>query len=654
MPSKTLDIATDSPLHKRILDAVRDRVTASKQAYQSKYDKWRKAEEATLAYVPERSVDALRRAQRNSGAPQYTTIQIPYSYSMLMASHTYWTTVFMSRTPVMQFSGRHGETEMNIQALEAIMDYQVQVGEAIVPWYTWLYDVGKYGIGVVGLYWDTQFASVSAIEEREDLFLGIIPTGKMKKVKTTRRIPGYAGNMLYNLRPFDFFPDPRVSIGRFQTGEFVAVYRKLGYNTLVKRKEQGYYVNIERVKPSKEPTDSSRIEGSSVLELPKADTFFFLNSGDPKKNLDSATVPLYECYIELIPSDWGLGNSSYPEKWVFTTDAWFQTVLGATPLGANHDKFPFGVITLEPEGYSLVPRGMPEILEPVQNTVDWLVNSHFYNVRKILNGQYVVDPSVIAITDMLDPVPGGIIRAKEAGYGKDLRTAIHQLQTVDVTQGHLKDIQIMQNIGERSVGVNDQIMGAMNAGGRRTATEVRSANTFGISRLKTNAELFSAQGWSPVSAMMVQNTQQYYDQEQQFKIAGDLMLNTNERFTKVNPENITGFYDYVPVDGTLPIDRFAQANLWKEMFLGLKQMPEIGLQYDLGRMFAWIAQLAGMKNINQFKLQPQMQVLPDEQLALEADRGNVVPMPGAVDPAMAMQNMARTSEPTQMAGMGAA
>lgn len=661
MPSLTLEIDPKTPLHRRILDGCRDRISASRQSYQNRHKKWRDAEDRTVAYLPEKEVDAKRRNERElAGNPQYTTIQIPYSYAVLMASHTYWTTVFLARTPPLQFTGRHGEPAQSVQALEAIMDYQTTVGNFIVPWHIWFYDVGKYGVGIIGIYWDEQFSTVSEIVEKEEMFLGIIPTGNTTRKKISRRVRGYEGNTIYNIRPFDFFPDPRVTMGNYQQGEFCGVYRRLGWNTILKRADLGYYVNIDRVRPGNEPSDGQRTEGSPRVDLPDNDVFFFDINNSKNKPTESAVVPVYEVYIELIPADWGLGKGELPEKWVFTVDSWFRTVIGAQPLGQNHDKFPFMLQILEPEGYSILPRGMPEILEPVQNTMDWLINSHFYNVRKILNGQYVVDPSRIAISDMLDPVPGGIIRAKEAGYGQDMKAAIHQLQATDVTQNHIRDLQVMQAIGERAVGVNDSIMGALNSGGRKTATEVRSANTFGISRLKTIAEFFSASAWSPMSMMLVQNTQQFYTAEKMFRIAGDLMGQVGPQFVNVTQENILGFYDYVPVDGTLPIDRFAQANLWREMFMGLRQMPEIAATYDLPKMFAWIAQLAGMKNINQFKIQ----VMPDAALAAQAQQGNTIPLTGAgvggvssnlQGPASSeavTQQLSSAGEPRQLSGAG--
>lgn len=645
MPSKSIDLNPNGALHRRILDGVRERVQISKRSFDSKHTKWRQAEEVALAYMPERDVDKARKSARDSGSPQYTTIFVPYSYGVLMSSHTYWTTVFMSRNPILQFSGRHGESEQATQALEAVMSYQTDVGRLLVPWYIWLFDVGKYGCGILGTYWDEEFSIVSHIEEREDMFLGVLKTGKMKKVKVSKRVPGYEGNKCYNVRPFDFLPDPRVTLANFQQGEFCAVYRRIGWNTILKRADQGYYINIDELRPTSHLHDQHPTEGSSRLELPSNNSIFTHNMDSARgngKEADSGVVSAYEVYIELIPSDWGLGNSDLPEKWVFTVTVDFKTVFGCQPLGAHHDKFPFNVLVMEPEGYGIIPRGMPEILEPVQNTINWLINSHFYNVRKILNGQYIVDPSRITISDMLDPSPGGIIRMKPNGYGSNPNEAYAQMQAIDVTQGHMRDIQVMLEIGMRAVGVNDQIMGVLQGGGRKTATEVRSASTFGINRLKTNAEFFSASGWAPMAQMMVQNTQQYYDAEKKFRIVGDLAQSTSAAFMDVSPESITGFYDFVPVDGTLPVDRFAQANLWKEILAQMRQMPEIAAQYDVGKIFSYIAQIAGLKNINQFKVQ----LGSPQQLAQQAQTGNVVPLGGG-------GQRANLAEPAQIPNMGA-
>ena len=616
MPSLSLDLKQNSKLHKRIVEAVRDRIEFSKAQYKNRYEKWKENEDAALAYLPERDIDATRRLERSEGGkPQYTTVAIPYSYGVLMASHTYWTTVFLSRVPVLQFAGRHGETEQKTQALEAMIDYQVNVGGMLVPMNIWLLDVGKYGLGVIGTYWDEEINTISEIIEIDVSQLGI-KTGKKKKQKVTKTVPGYIGNRLYNVRPFDFFPDPRLPVARFQEGEYCGSYFELGWSTILQRRDAGYYVNIDEVKRHN-TRDRSREQGSSQLNIPDNDPYAEIGARKVGEVIQG-----YECTINLIPSQWGLGKGDSMEKWVFTVTSDYQICFGAQPVNANHNRFPYHVCELEPEGYALANRGIPEITKPIADTMDWLLNSHMYNVRKTLNNQFVVDPSRVVMKDVNAPGAGGVIRAKPAAYGSDMRNAIYQLPVTDVTRGHLVDMQVMLELGQRATGVNDQILGMISSTGRKTATEVRTSSTFGVNRLKTAGEYMSSMGWAPMSQMLVQNSQQFFSGERKFKLVGDLIEQAGPTFVDVDEEAISGFYDYVAIDGSLPVDRFAQANLWREMFAQMRNLPEIGQQYDIAKIFAWVAQLAGLKNINQFKIQVQ----PDEVLQEQARAGNLVPL----------------------------
>jgi hypothetical protein len=46
--------------------------------------RWQTAEERTLAAIPETEVDTARRHRRADGVPVYTTIQVPYTFAMLL------------------------------------------------------------------------------------------------------------------------------------------------------------------------------------------------------------------------------------------------------------------------------------------------------------------------------------------------------------------------------------------------------------------------------------------------------------------------------------------------------------------------------------------------------------------------------------------
>ena len=654
MPGMSINITPGSEKDKMLRKRLYHRYKLSVDKMRNKHLAYETAEERFTAYMPERDVDARRRILREQGKPQYTTLVLPYSYAILLTAHTYWTSVFMARNPIFQFEARHGETRGNVQAVEALLDYQVTVGDWLVPLYIWLMDVGKYGDGIIGSYWCEEKTPIAEIVEVDDLFLGVIPTGKKKKTKRTRMVTGYTGNKLFNVRPQHFFPDTRKPLHLFQEGEFAARYVVMGWNELRKGEANGYYINLNKL--GKKGTSWSEFSdlGARNQEQPEP----YASYGDDSDKAHQDSHAMVEMYVELIPNDWDLGSGKLPEKWVFLTDERFGVIVMARPLGALHNMYQFANLQLEPDGYSLTSRGMMEILEPLQYTMDWLVNTHFYNVRKTLNNQFIVDPSRVMMKDVLDPLPGGIYRMKPGAYGQDARTVMHQLPVQDVTQMHMQDSERMAVMMQRVSGVTDQIMGMMQAGGRKTAQEIRTSSGYGANRLKTQTEFFSAMGWSKLSRITLSNTQQYYDAERKYRMVGDLAAIGAQRERMITPDDIAGFYDFVPVDGTLPIDRYAQANLWRELFAQMRNFPELMMQYDTGGIFAWIAQLAGLKNLNQFKIQ----IMPDEQIQQGAAAGNLVTAGGysesgdAGGPDAAFggsaQQLGNVAEPGQVSGMG--
>src|SRR5688572_13663293 len=93
MPSLTLELNPNGEQHKFLVSQLSSRVKYAELGRQRTKveENWRQAENSVLAYVPEDELDAKRRAKReNEGEPRYTTIKIPYSYSLLMAGHTSW------------------------------------------------------------------------------------------------------------------------------------------------------------------------------------------------------------------------------------------------------------------------------------------------------------------------------------------------------------------------------------------------------------------------------------------------------------------------------------------------------------------------------------------------------------------------------------
>lgn len=619
---EVFEVPYESELHKQLIAAVKQRVRMSRDKFSSVHSRYTLDEEAYRAYIQPSTKDSVREELKRQGKPQFTTIYVPYTLAILWAAHTYWTSVFLGRTPVWQMTARHAEPHERVLAVEAMLDYQTYVGRHLVPYYLWLMDAGKYGRGILGTYWCDEYATTTRIEERPVEFLGL-DTGKKKKVKSTIKVPGYSGNRVYNVRPQDWYPDPRVPTHRFQDGEFCGRVVEVGWNFILKRRADGWYYNVDELrKRLRASRGMDRDAGSSQLLLPDPmDTLYYSGSDSSDKSQSKSFVELLEMVIELVPKDWGLGVSTAPEKYVFTIGN-DDVVLSVRPLGELHDQFPFALLEYEIEGYSLNKRSMFEIGQPINDTLTWLFNSHMYNVRKAMHDMLFVDPSRFVMKDLTDPNAGKLVRVKPEYYGTDVRLGIHQLQIVDVTRAHMQDASVVVDMLMRLLGVNDSIMGMLAPGGRKTATEVRTSSSFGVNRQKTTCEWFSAMGFQPLADMLVASTQQHFSGERQIKTAGDLLGRMGPM--TITPEVIAGNFDFVPVDGTMPVDRFALANLWKELLLGAQQIPQISMQYDLGAIFGWIAQMSGIKNLEQFKVK----VVSPEQIQNMSRAGNIVPLGG--------------------------
>lgn len=637
--------------HGKLERAVAERLRLSETRMQDKYKQIAKNEDTFQSYIHERDVDARRRLQKDvGGVPDYRTIEIPYSYAVAMTAHTYYSSVFLSRTPALQLAGRHGEAENNRIAIEALLNYQMTVGQMMVALYIWLLDPAKAGYGVIGHYWDEELITVTKQQMVQPTFLGMpIPGRAPQSQMISEDVPGYSGNRIYNIRPQDFFPDPRVSLLHFQKGEFAGRYVETSWQEIYEGSRQRNnlrYFNFETLSKMRQDRSNSFTGSSPTRDVGSSHG---PQLPDSTQEIAAYDLPVgfikgHEVALRIVPRDWGVGDSDRQEVWMVNR-ASNGVIFGFTPLGDYSGKFPFDVLVDEIDGYSIFPKSMIERVEPMNNVLTWLVNSHFYNVRQTLNNQFVVDPTMVVMKDVTNPEPGKIIRLKPEAYGKDVRTAITQLVTADVTGSHMSDTVAIQSFIERLTGINDSMMGQLTGNNDKTATEVRTSTGFGVNRAKTKCEWWSTIGFSPLTQKLVQRTQQNFDKPRQFRVVGD-QASLSPTFMQVTPDLIAGFFDYEAVDGTLPVDRFAQANLWKELMAQMAQVPQIFMQYDIARIFGFVANLGGLKNLAQFK------ITPDQAMQQQVQAGNVVPLK-AVQAGAGSSQTPNMNEPGQVPNLGA-
>lgn len=595
---RTINVETQ----KLILKQCQAWVTASDAKLSERAVAWEEAEKANQSYLPK--ADAERRGKLNREEMGFTKVVIPYSYAMLMAAHTYLCSVFLGRDPVFQYEGKNGQGQDQCLMVEAMVKHNVTSGGMLPSLYFWLFDLCMYGVGVLGTTWEEELVSLTMYGKKPAMVDGIEDPENMVETETLYQEAGYKGNKTYNVKPKEMIADPSVSFARFQEGDFFGRRIQVSESEFKRKVAKGIYFG-DGVEASEQKENGVYGDNPAYAETgPKV-------ALEMKKR--SGFINLWEIYARIVPMDWELGQNEHPEVWVFTI-ANGNRVVGASPAGWLHNKYPFDLITLEYDAYTLSSRGFNEIGSQVSSVMNWLVNSHMYNVDKSVNNEFIYDPSMINQTDFLDPKPGKRIRIKAAGYGRDVKTFIHQFNQYDMTRTNLQDLRLMEDIYQRIFGINEQMLGVLTQGGRKTATEVRSSSGFALNRLKVLSEFVSAQGFTPLSRKLLKNCMQMYTKEDLFQITKDKAIEQ----TAFSIEDIIGDFDFSPVDGTLPIDRFAQVALYKEILMASAQLPQIAGRYDVATMFAYIVKLSGIKNLESFEIQDEATI------AREAQLGNLV------------------------------
>lgn len=420
-----------------------------------------------------------------------------------------------------------------------------------------------------------------------------------------------------------FYPDPRVPMHEVaERGEYVFWRNFEGKHSLKRMEANGLLRYIDDAPETVGHQTTGQMNSARSLMAggdPHAGGYNLWQSvaGNSNYQVDTAS-------IELIPRELGIGESERVEKWIFTVLNKAQIVQAEQQLD-DHGEHP--VIVCEPfgMGYSFGSAGMADYIGPLQDSMSWFLNSHMQNVRTAINDMLVVDPQMVEMQDVRRPGPGKLIRLKNTALNRDVKQAVYQIPIQDVTRGHIDDMQTFFDLGQRVSAVSENLLGLQDSGGRKTATEVRTANEAAASRLASLARVISAQGMTSLTGQMSLNTQQWMSQEFYTRIVGQdgqiYPLN-------ISPDQLVGDFHYPVHDGTLPLDKIARLDIWQQILTGALQDPELRQTYSVPKLFEFVAELGGAKNIKSFRIRPEGQ----EQIQQQAQAGNMAPIPGAQGP----------------------
>ncbi len=625
-----MSLRPNSEAHQKLVKEVYTRALESSQEMSKRHTSWKKVDKTLTAYV---KLDEAEENIKDKDDRKPVSIVVPYSYATLETILTYFVTAFLE-SPIFKYEGSSPEDIVGAILMEKVVDQHVQKFKVALNLHTMFRDSLSYGMGVVTPTWDIKWGWKAVVQDSgfmSALFSRFINTGKVRDREETIL---YEGNRLKNIDPYRYLPDPNVPIHEVQHGEFVGWVESTNYMKLLELERNDNDVfNVKYLKGMTGETGKSQFNKSRT-ESGRSDRF---GAGTGAVST-TAPIDVVWMYWTLIPKDQKLTSTDYPEKWLIGLAA-DKVIICAKPLSLNHDMYPVAVCAPDFDGYSATPVSRLELMYGMQETLDWLFNSHISNVRKAINDMLIVDPSLINMADLEDPRPGKLIRMRRAAWGRGVENAVKQLAVGDVTKNHIGDAASIIDYMQRTSAATDSLSGMVRKSGERvTASESRDTRTSALSRLTKAAKIASLQAMQDIGYMFAVHTQQLMKQDMYVKTVGqwpDVLMqeyvkaNSSQGRLKVSPFDLIVDCDLVIKDGSVQGSEYADS--WIEVFRILTQQPALFQSFDMVRIFKHISRIMGAKDINEFIMQQgappvQASIEGQEQIDKGVQSGNVVPI----------------------------
>ncbi len=622
-----LDLTPGTELHNFVKDKILERANESKNVISARYDSWNQVDEILTAYI--RTSDAEKEV-KNKDDRKPVSILFPYSYAMMETMLSYLVGAFL-QDPIFQYEGASPEDTLGAAMMELVIQLHCVKNKVSLPLHTMFRDNLSYGIGVVAPDWVVK----TGYKRRQAESSGILNVagrlmGRNPTIERTEEVT-FEGNTLNNIDPYTFLPDPNVGTD-IQSGEYVGWVILDNYMNVLREEQTDE--NMFNVKYLKAHEDKTSIFANDSSEREKK-----TNQGSRTGNWYGGTnrVDRLSMYVDLIPKEWKLGGRETPERWHFELCG--DVILTkATPANFDHNKFNVAMCATEFDGYSPTPISRLELMSGMQTTLDFLFNSHIENVRKAINDMLVVDPYLVNINDVKDPKPGKIIRLRRPAWGRGVENVVKQLKVDDITRSNLGDSVYISQWMERVAAIDQSVMGSLRQGGPERLTKAEFQGTRGgnISRLERVARVIGLQAMQDIGEMFASNTQQLMSEDVYVKAVGRYQEDLIKSFQaqrgkmKVTPYDLLVDYDVIARDGSVP-GLGGNAEALKALFDSIIGVPELYQELDVPRIFLYIAKEMGAKNVEDFKRnvnQIQPEVVDDETISREAERGNIVSIGG--------------------------
>lgn len=616
------DLSKEEPgdLHGQLLKETVDLLKMSRSKMSKRYRDWDLYEEV---YRAERQIDSDDVKARERKEP--TKMVVPMTLAQVQSFVGYAFQLLTQRNSFFELAGMGIEDWKPAKLGEAFLDRDLDYNQWAVKLYQFLLNVGKFGLGVLGHSW-ARIAQQQLVQVQTPQAPGLngVQMNFSAPSFEYQDVVSFLGNMIENISPYRWFPDPRVPISRFQDGEFCASERDVTHTWLKKMEKNGMFQGTKWVKDM--PTAMWEWRSDHGL---RSDVEY-----DKTTSKQKGGVILTNVEREIIPADYKLPNGSpmgeedFPIKYIIVV-ANDSRIIKAEPLNYKHDHYKYSAAQLTPDDQRHINAGIAEWVNELQSVISWFINSRITSVRKVIQDRLVVDTEGVEMDDFVNR--RSVIRLKKGARG-GVDRYIKQLQINDVTQSNIPDSQALGQIMQLVTSINDNAQGQYSSG-RRSATQTQAANAGAGSRLKMYVSLIWAQAFKPLGADMLSNLRDGLDEPQIVKLIGQQVqqplspyavgpYDTNNFLSQsvsATKADLIGNYDFKVLEGTLPSEKLEIADQLQQLLEALISNPQAAmiLGLDAKSLLQEIAELRNIRNPEKFNLQAAqyMQMMQASQQA---------------------------------------
>lgn len=596
---KQLNEEAPTPLHSQILEDTRALVSISRRKMTEYYPAWDKNDDIYRCILQRDKSDVAAFERKE---PE--KMVVPITYAQIQTFIAFCIALYTQRDRMFELQGFTAEDDKPAKLGEALLSRDLNKNKFLLVLIQWLLDVARFGIGITKCSWSVEKQLIrKTVQQPGARFLGL-PISKSKTVEQLVWATAYEGNRLANISPYRFFPDVRLPLTRFQEGEFCASEDLYSVSQLKQWEREGVVAGVDHIKPlGKDIAQDRGYRWDTGLDPGGALTQGAGIKGDGQTK---KTVIITECQRTIIPSQYEvdgepLGEEDYPTKYTI----WIANdnrVIKCEPMNYLHNEFTFAVGQFVYDNNVLLSAGLSDVIDQLQGVISFLINSRITNVRKIIGDKLVVNTAAINMADLKNRSP--IIRLTAAATG-EIDRHIKQLKLDDVTTQHIQDVKEIHGILKVVTGITDSVLGEVRPG-KRTATENRNVTTGSANRLRLIASALFTGGLEPLARQMLSNLRDGLDEETYVRVTGMKGQATPE-FIKATKEDLVGHYDFEVFDGTLPSDRYHNAQALEELVAGLDPQTAMFLGFDLKKLIMEALQLRGIRNPERFEITPQQQ-----------------------------------------------